>query len=141
MKKCSLLDQSAWKGGANVSQNGESYTMSAMIFWLRLPFRAFLHFWRFVFGHPVAFIAVFAVFVVLFSYMSTIQIMPDVQAIPGGNTQRTVMMFPAAGAWAALSAMVCGCLMMWIGEHFNKPITTWTKAPSIWTRPAVETAA
>jgi membrane associated rhomboid family serine protease len=94
------------------------------------------HFCRFVFGHPVTAIAVLAPLSVLFFYMSAIQITPDVQAAPAGNTQRIVMMFPAAGWVAAVFGMVCGALLMWISEHFNKPITVWTTAPSIWVKPA-----
>ena len=114
--------------------------MRTVIFWLQLPLRALSHFFRFVFGHPVTAIAVLVAFSVIFSYMATIQITPDVQAAPTGNAQRIVMMFPAAGGLAAVCVMVCGALLMWISEHFNKPIMTWTTAPSIWVKPAVQTA-
>ncbi len=115
--------------------------MSPIIFQLRLPLRILGHCSRFVFGHPVPFVAVFAALAALFSYMSTIQLPSDVQASPADSAQRIVMMFPAAGAWAAVCAMLCGTLLMWIGEHRDKPITTWTAAPSIWAKPAVGNAA
>jgi hypothetical protein len=70
--------------------------------------------------------------------MSTIQITPDVQATSTGNAQRIVMMFPAAGTLAAVCAMLCGILMIWMNEHFNMPITTWTTAPSIWAKPDLD---
>ncbi len=114
--------------------------MRTIIFWLWLPLRTLSHFLRFVFGHPVPSVAVLTAFGVLFAYMSTIPITPDVQTASTGNTQRIVMMFPTAGLLAAVCAMACGALLMWIGEHLKKPITTWTSAPSIWARPAVDAA-
>jgi hypothetical protein len=112
-----------------------------IIFWLRLPLRLFGHFFRFVFGHPVSSVAILTALVALFAYMSMIQIAPDVQAAPTGNAQRIIMMFPAAGAWAAFCAMLVGILLIWMGEHLNKPITTWTEAPSIWAKPTEDTAS
>jgi hypothetical protein len=94
-----------------------------------------------MFGHPVPFAATLAVFVVLFAYMSTVQVAPDILAAPTENFQRTVMMFPAAGALAAACAMVCGCLVMWIGQHTDKPNTTWTAAPPVWARPGADSDA
>ncbi len=114
--------------------------MRTILFWTRLPLRILGHLFRFVFGHPVPAIAALTAFVLLFSYMSMIQVAPDLQAAPAGNAQRIVMLFPAAGAWAAFCAMVIGVLLIWMGEHINKPITTWTTAPSIWAKPAVDTA-
>ncbi len=114
--------------------------MRTIIFGLRLPLRLLGHSCRFVFGHPLSSVAVLTAFVALFAYMSMIQIAPDVQAAPTGNAQRIVMMFPAAGAWAAICAMLVGILLIWMGEHLNKPITTWTEAPSIWAKPTEDTA-
>ncbi len=115
--------------------------MRMSIFWLRLPLRLFGHFFRFVFGHPVSSVAILTALVALFAYMSMIQIAPDVQAAPTGNAQRIIMMFPAAGAWAAFCAMLVGILLIWMGEHLNKPITTWTEAPSIWAKPTEDTTS
>ena len=114
--------------------------MRTVIFWLRLPLRILGHLCRFVFGHPVHFLAVFTALFVLFSYMATIQITPDVQVAATSNTQRIVWMFPAAALWAAACGMVGGALLMWMSEHHNQPITTWTTAPSLWDVPVVDTS-
>ena len=109
--------------------------MRTVLFWLALPLRVFLHFWRFVFGHPVPFAAVFAALAVLFFYLSTLQTMPDAEATASGNASaatRLVSAFPAANTLGALCAMVVGALLIWIAEHKDKPIRTWTTAPSIW---------
>ena len=114
--------------------------MRAIIYWLLFPWRVLAYSFRFAFGHPVPSIAILVVLTALFSYMSTMQITPDVQATSTGNAQRTVTMFPAAGALAAVCAMLCGILLIWMSEHFNKPITTWTTAPSILAKRGMDAA-
>ena len=109
--------------------------MRTVLFWLALPLRVFLHFWRFVFGHPVPFAAVFAALAVLFFYLSTLQTMPDMQATPNGNAgaaPRLVSSLPGTSTLGAFCAMVVGALLIWIAEHRDKPIRSWTTAPSIW---------
>jgi hypothetical protein len=113
--------------------------MKSIMFWAWLPVRALNHGFRYLFGHPVRSTIGFALVGVLFTYMSTLQVTQAAAA--EGTHQRIMMMFPSAGVVAAVCAMTCGTLLMWMAEHRGKTITSWTEAPSLLSRPVAAPTA
>jgi hypothetical protein len=101
----------------------------SILFWLLLPWRMFLHASRYVFGHPLPFIAVFSVFALLLLYLAAL---PGPPAADGRVTAGGGNPIPGGDTLAAVFGMLVGILVIWVSEHAGRQNTVWTKAPSIW---------
>jgi len=109
-------------------------THHSILFWILLPWRMVMHSMRYIFGHPLPFIAVFSLIALLLFYLAAL---PGPSAADGRVTAGGGNPIPGADTLAAILAMIAGILVIWVSQHTDRPNTVWTKAPSIW-RPTGE---
>ncbi len=101
----------------------------SLLFWAVMPERLLVHGIRYVFGHPIQFIAVFSILAALLYYLSALPGPPgeDGRVIVGEGSP-----IPGASTIATLLMMFVGILLIWVSQHTDRPNTVWTNAPSIW---------